>query len=202
MRRGRVPAPVPAPLQPQLARPRRSRGRPDGTQRLDHPADAGPLRCQRPQHPRLPHPRPHPDRHMKMPARHPCCPGLHQGTLIPASLDAILLEKPHGPGRHSWFNDPAGTWSAGDSGHAVPRSSEDGTPGSPGLQLRADPASLAARLPCESWSPQPLNTRLRKPPKAFGGPHRNPTSPPPGPPPRDPHGHDDIPRHTPALMLK
>ena len=45
----RVPAPVPAPLQPHLARPRRGRGRPDGTQRLDLPADAPPLRRQRPQ---------------------------------------------------------------------------------------------------------------------------------------------------------
>src|ERR1039457_6557978 len=29
-----------------------------------------------------------------------------------------------------------------------------------------------------------------------------PVSPPPGPPPQVSHGHDDIPRHTPALMLK
>jgi hypothetical protein len=37
MRGDRVPAPVPAPLQPHLARPRRSRTGPDGTQRLDLP---------------------------------------------------------------------------------------------------------------------------------------------------------------------
>ncbi len=36
-RRQRLPAPVPAPLQPHLAGPRRSRTRPDGTQRLDLP---------------------------------------------------------------------------------------------------------------------------------------------------------------------
>jgi site-specific recombinase XerD len=55
MQRRRLPAPVPAPLQPHLAGPRRPRGRPDGTQRLDLPADAAPLRCQRPQRPRPPH---------------------------------------------------------------------------------------------------------------------------------------------------
>ena len=63
-RRGRqaawpLPAPVPAPLQPHLAGPRRRRGGPDGTQRLDLPADAPPLRRQRPQRPRPPHLRPH-----------------------------------------------------------------------------------------------------------------------------------------------
>ena len=73
-RRGRqcgvdaVPAPVPAPLQPHLAGPRRARGRPDGTQRLDLPADAPPLRRQRPQRPRPPHLRPHHDRHLRPPA--------------------------------------------------------------------------------------------------------------------------------------
>jgi hypothetical protein len=39
-----VPAPVPASLQPYLARPRRGGGRPDGAERLDLPADAPPLR--------------------------------------------------------------------------------------------------------------------------------------------------------------
>jgi Phage integrase, N-terminal SAM-like domain len=68
VRRGRLPAPVPAPLQPHLAGPRRSGGRPDGTQRLDLPADAPPLRCQRPQRPRPPHLRPHHDRHLRPPA--------------------------------------------------------------------------------------------------------------------------------------
>ena len=63
-RRGRLPAPVPAPLQPHLAGPRRPRGRPDGTERLDLPADAPPLRRQRPQRPRPPHLRPHHDRHL------------------------------------------------------------------------------------------------------------------------------------------
>ena len=72
-RRGRqcgvdaYPAPVPAPLQPHLAGPRRPRGRPDGTQRLDLPADAHPLRRQCPQRPRPPHLRPHHDRHMRPP---------------------------------------------------------------------------------------------------------------------------------------
>ena len=55
MRTQPLPAPVPAPLQPHLAGPRRPRGRPDGTQRLDLPADAPPLRRQRPQRPRPPH---------------------------------------------------------------------------------------------------------------------------------------------------
>ncbi len=44
-----------APLQPHLARPRRARGGPDGTKRLDLPADADPLRRPRPQRPRPPH---------------------------------------------------------------------------------------------------------------------------------------------------
>ena len=64
MRTQPVPAPVPASLQPHLAGPRRPRGRPDGTQRLDLPADAPPLRRQRPQRPRPPHLRPHHDRHL------------------------------------------------------------------------------------------------------------------------------------------
>ena len=68
MRRERLPAPVPAPLQPHLAGPRRPRGRPDGTQRLDLPPDAPPLRRQRPQRPRPPHLRPHHDRHLTPPA--------------------------------------------------------------------------------------------------------------------------------------
>ena len=63
------PAPVPAPLQPHLAGPRRARGGPDGTQRLDLPADAPPLRRQRPQRPRPPHLRPDHDRHLTTPAR-------------------------------------------------------------------------------------------------------------------------------------
>jgi integrase len=42
-RRDRLPAPVPAPLQPHLAGPGRTRGRPDGTQRLDLTPDAPPL---------------------------------------------------------------------------------------------------------------------------------------------------------------
>jgi hypothetical protein len=54
-----VPAPVPAPLQPHLAGPGRCRGRPDGAQRLDFPADAPPLRRQCPQRPSPPQLRPH-----------------------------------------------------------------------------------------------------------------------------------------------
>ena len=106
VRRRRLPAPVPAPLQPHLTGPRRPRGRPDGTQRLGLPADAPPLRRQRPQRPRPPHLRPHHDRHVTRPAvttpatapgaalpacwgialapvligRHPGCPGLVQIT--------------------------------------------------------------------------------------------------------------------------
>ena len=48
MRGERVPAPVPAPFQPYLAGPRRSRTGPDGAERLDLPADAHPVRRQRP----------------------------------------------------------------------------------------------------------------------------------------------------------
>ena len=63
VRRGGAPAPVPAPFQPHLARPRRSRGGLDGTQRLGVSSDAPSLRRQRPQRPRPPHLRPHHDRH-------------------------------------------------------------------------------------------------------------------------------------------
>jgi hypothetical protein len=51
------------PLQPYLARPRRCRGRPDGAQRLDLPADAPPLRRQRPQRQSPPQLRPHHGEH-------------------------------------------------------------------------------------------------------------------------------------------
>ena len=44
----RPSAPVPAPFQSYLARPRGSRSRPDGTKRLVLPADAAPLRRERP----------------------------------------------------------------------------------------------------------------------------------------------------------
>jgi hypothetical protein len=54
-----VPAPVPAPLQPHLARPRRRRRRPHGAQRLDLPPDAPPLRRHRPQRASPPRLRPH-----------------------------------------------------------------------------------------------------------------------------------------------
>ena len=63
MRGAGVAAPVPAPLQPHLAGARRPGGRPDGAQRLVLPADARPLRRQRPQRPRPAHLRPHHDRH-------------------------------------------------------------------------------------------------------------------------------------------
>ena len=69
VRRGRIPAPVPAPFQPHLAGPRRCGGRPDGAERLDLPADAAPLRRQRPQRPGPPHLRPHHGRHPITPAR-------------------------------------------------------------------------------------------------------------------------------------
>ncbi len=58
VRHRRVPAPVPAPLQPHLARPRRGRGRPHGAQQLDLPADAPPPRRQRPQRQGTPQLRP------------------------------------------------------------------------------------------------------------------------------------------------
>ncbi len=59
MRRDRLPAPVPAPFQSHLAGPRRSRTRPDGAERLDLPADAHPVRRQRPRRQRPPQLRPH-----------------------------------------------------------------------------------------------------------------------------------------------
>ena len=52
-----------APFQPYLAGPRRRRGRPDGTQRLDVPADAAPLRRQRPRRQSPPQLRPRHGRH-------------------------------------------------------------------------------------------------------------------------------------------
>jgi hypothetical protein len=62
VRGGCLAAPVPAPLQPYLARPGRSRGGPDGAERLVLPADAAPLRRQCPQRPSPAHLRPHHDR--------------------------------------------------------------------------------------------------------------------------------------------
>ena len=58
-----IPAPVPASLQPYLARPRRRRGRPDGIEWVDLPADAPPLRRQRPQRTSPPQLRPHHGQH-------------------------------------------------------------------------------------------------------------------------------------------
>jgi integrase/recombinase XerD len=52
------PHPVPAPLQPHLAGPRRRRGRPDGAERLVLPADAAPVRRQRARRPGTPTLRP------------------------------------------------------------------------------------------------------------------------------------------------
>jgi len=57
-RRGRVPAPVPASLQPYLAGSRRCRGRPDGAERLVVSADAGVVRRQCPGCPGPPQLRP------------------------------------------------------------------------------------------------------------------------------------------------
>jgi integrase/recombinase XerD len=82
-RRGRqcgvsvYPHRFPAPLQPHLAGPRRSRTRPDGTERLDLPADAHPVRRQRPRRPRPPQLRPHHGQHHLTPRRarhHPAAP--------------------------------------------------------------------------------------------------------------------------------
>ena len=67
-RGGCLDAPVPAPLQSHLAGPRRRGGGPDGAERLVLPADAAPLRRQRPQRPRPPHLRPHHDRPAVTPA--------------------------------------------------------------------------------------------------------------------------------------
>jgi hypothetical protein len=54
VRGGCVAAPVPAPFQPYLAGSRGSGGRLDGAERLVLPADAAPLRRQRPQRPSPP----------------------------------------------------------------------------------------------------------------------------------------------------
>ena len=78
MRGDRVPAPVPAPLQPHLAGPRRSRTGPDGAERVDLPADAHPVRRQRPRRPRPPQLRPDHGRHhvtLAMTRRAPPAPG-------------------------------------------------------------------------------------------------------------------------------
>ena len=59
--------------------------------------------------------------------------------------------------------------------------------------------------PATSTNRQKQNTdhqRLVSWRSGSGVPHKNPTSPRPGPPPQVSHGHDGIPRHTPALMLK
>ena len=80
-------APVPAPLQPHLARPRRRRTRPDGTQRLDLPPDAHPLRRQRPRRPRPPQLRPHHGRHPLTPAMaRPAAPARAQRSAGPREL--------------------------------------------------------------------------------------------------------------------
>ena len=65
------------------------------------------------------------------------------------------------------------------------------------------PATRAGPRICPtSQSLKSLNGRLCEPPEASGWPHRNPTSPGPGRPPRVPHGHDDTPRYTPVLLLE
>ena len=68
VRGGRVPAPVQAPFQPHLAGPRRGREGPDEAKRLGLPADAHPVRRQRPQRPRPPQLRPYHGRQPLTPA--------------------------------------------------------------------------------------------------------------------------------------
>ena len=80
MRAEGVPAPVPAPLQPHLAGPRRRRTGPDGTQRLDLPPDAHPVRRQRPRRPRPPQLRPHHGRQLTPAIVRPAAPP--RGTAI------------------------------------------------------------------------------------------------------------------------
>jgi len=68
------------------------------------------------------------------------------------------------------------------------------TAGQPrGLSRGSAPGSRSAKSRMTSYV-------SRRRPSAC--PHKNPTSPPPGPPPQISHGHDGIPRHTPALMLE
>ena len=95
MRGDRVPAPVPAPLQPHLAGPRRSRTGPDGTERLDLPADAHPVRRQRPRRPRPPQLRPHHGRHLTPAIVRPAAPRGHsdprdQGSRAGQAAEGIL----------------------------------------------------------------------------------------------------------------
>ena len=154
VRRGRLPAPVPAPFQPHLAGPRRPRGRPDGTGRLGLPADAPPLRRQRPQRPRPPHLRPHHDRHLTAPA-----------VTAPARALGRRLAGRHR--RSPWLRIKRG--------------------GVPGQSTATRPPGWRRIYAPRSSGPESLNARLHEPPKASDVPHRNPTSPRPGPPPRVPH---------------
>jgi hypothetical protein len=193
-------------LQPHLARPRRARGRPDRTQRLDLPADAPPLRRQRPQRPRPPHLRPHHNRHLTTPAqpgggpahvpdspghrRHPSadcrragCPGL-----------LVQVRSLTTPGIRP--RKPALQQAPGRSRPGAPISNEDGSPGS---RLRVNLAGLAGRLPLGGESPGlwvPGYVGLRKPSvcptkipqvRVPGRPHKFPT---------DTTTHPGTPRHS------
>jgi integrase len=91
----RVPAPVPAPLQPHLARPRRSRTGPDGTQRLDLPANAHPVRRQRPQRPCPPQLRPHHGRQHLTPAI-TASRSTRAGTAVPPGLGELRRQRGQG----------------------------------------------------------------------------------------------------------
>ena len=81
-RGGRSSAPVPSSLQPHLV-PGRRRGRPDGTERVDLPADAAPLRRQRPRRTSPPQLRPHHGPHHLKPE---------------TALPQLLLRSPGGRG--------------------------------------------------------------------------------------------------------
>jgi hypothetical protein len=81
-------------------------------------------------------------------------------------------------------------WTAGPTGSWRDNASARG----PTLSTADRHCGLAASLPSKLVAKVP-DCPLHEP-------HKNPTSPRPGPPPQDPHGHDDIPRHTSALMLK
>ena len=131
MRRERVPTPVPAPLQPHLAGPRRSRTGPDGAERLDLPADAHPVRRQRPRRPRPPQLRPHHGRQHLTPAmmrRAPPAPGHRSagprtcaGNACPAWTRAPRHARPHpaaAPSKHTAETMPGGG-PRRDHGHHV-----------------------------------------------------------------------------------
>ena len=65
-------------------------------------------------------------------------------------------------------------WSTGGPGQARPEIKQDGSPVSPGCQLPASLAGLAANLPSKAGVPSLWTARLHEPAKAFGVPTKIP----------------------------